>query len=232
MKRGYTAPAITRQVVLFLLLALVAGSVVAFVLYVGTPTQNNPSTACSPSLHCVNVFGLASTVEQGTHLVALDFANTKTHVNFTAPVQDGKFSISLPNGAVYGVTVRWGGNYSWQNGVMDRGDLTVNMSAGSAYAMSYNLQLETPPNTIAVHGAILWSLPAAHPINIVYTASDGESFQAGVQNGTFSTRLPNMMEYQVKVFWQYADGTTDYLFAPNQTVSEGVGVVGLDLEIK
>jgi len=41
-----------------------------------------------------------------------------------------------------------------------------------------------------------------------------------------------MTDYQVKVFWQYADGTTDYLFAANQTVNEGAGVVGLHLAIR
>jgi hypothetical protein len=43
--------------------------------------------------------------------------------------------------------------------------------------------------------------------------------------------LPNMMDYQVKVFWQYSDGTTDYYFVTNLTVSEGIGVVGLDIVI-
>jgi len=72
---------------------------------------------------------------------------------------------------------------------------------------------------------------SAQPFEVVYTASDGESFSATIQNNTFSTLLPNIMDYQVKVFWQYADGTTDYYFVTNQTLSEGIGVVGLDLVI-
>jgi len=77
-----------------------------------------------------------------------------------------------------------------------------------------------------------WTLPSAFPIGVTYTASDGESFQAAVQNATFSTRLPNVMQYQVKVFWQYSDGTTDYLFGANQTINEAAGVVGLNLVIR
>ena len=190
-------------------------------------TATASSNATLPTLAMVNVFGLVSTVGQGTYAVAMTFTNIRTGANFTAPVSNGSFSIDLPNGAVYNVGAWWAGNYSWQAGIEERGELIVNMSAGSMAAQSYNIQFETPPTIVAVNGTILWSLPSAHPVKIVYTASDGESFEAAVKNTTFSTRLPNMMDYQVKVFWEYADGTTDYLFATNQTVNEGIGVVGL-----
>ena len=195
-------------------------------------SQGSSLTSSSlPTPATVNVFGLVSTVGQGTHLVALAFTDTVSGVNVTAPVSNGKFSIDLPNGAVYDVVVRWAGNYSWQAGEIDRGDLTVNMSAGSMGAMSYNLQVETPPTVLAVHGTVSQTLPSAYPIKVLYTASHGESFEAIVQNATFSMRLPNMMDYQVKVFWQYTDGTTDYYFATNQTVHEGIGVTGVDLVV-
>jgi len=92
-------------------------------------------------------------------MVALGFTNTKTGANFTLPVSNGKFSINLPNGAVYDVAAKWAGNYSWQTGVDDRGVLTVNMSNGSMGAMSYDLQLEAPPTIVAAKGTILWTLP-------------------------------------------------------------------------
>ena len=193
-----------------------------------TKTQTT-TTFTTPTT--VTVFGLASTVGEGTHVVSLTFTNTGTGANYTAPMSNGGFSVDLPNGAVYHVSVQWAGNYSWQAGVEDRGDLTVNMSAGSMMAQSYNVQFETPPTAVAVHGTILWTLPLAYPYKIVYTASDGESFDATVQNATFSTRLPNLMDYHVTVFWQYADGSTDYLVGTNQIVSEGVGVAGLDLVV-
>jgi len=201
-------------------------------VFLGNPAQSESQT--TPNLTSpgtVRLFGLVSTVGQGTSMVALNFIDIKTGTIFTAPVTKGSFSIDLPNGATYDVVARWEGNYSWQTGTIDRGDLTVNMSAGSMGAMSYNLQAETPPTVVAVHGTITWSLSSAQPTSIVYTASDGETFAAAVQNSTFSTRLPNLMDYQVKVYWQYTDGTTDYLFAPNQTVNESTGVVGLDLSI-
>jgi len=220
--------------ILLVAVALGAGLYLDISGQAGSQTSSLTSSSSSSSLPTpttVNVFGLVSTVGQGTHLVGLAFTDTISGVNLTAPISGGKFSIDLPNGAVYDVMVRWVGNYSWQTGEIDRGDLTVNMSAGSIGAMSYNLQVETPPTILSTHGTISQSLPSAYPIKVVYTASDGESFVAAVQNTTFSTRLPNMMDYQVKVFWQYADGTTDYYSASNQTIHEGIGVTGVDLVI-
>lgn len=223
------AMAMALLAILLIAIAFGAGIYLDVTGYFGTRTTQTTSPLPTPAT--VNVFGLVSTVGQGTHLVALMFTNVNTGVNLTAPVSNGKFSIDLPNGVVYDVVARWAGNYSWQTGDVDRGDLTVNMSAGSMGAMSYNLQVVTPPTILAVQGTILQSITSATPVKVVYTASDGETFEAAVQNTTFSTRLPNMMDYQVKVFWQYADGTTDYYFATNQTVREGVGVTGLDLVI-
>lgn len=231
MRRSRSSVALSRSVIAFSLAIVLVLSGLALAFFVGNSSPINSSTTTSQPLGNVTVFGLASTVGQGTHMVALVFTNNRTGANLTALVSSGSFSVSLPNGAVYDVVAKWAGNYSWQSGADDRGAVTVNMSTGSMRAMSYNLQLETPPTIVAVHGTILWTLPSAHPISVVYTSSDGESFQAQVQNATFSMRLPNMMDYQVKVFWQYADGTTDYLFAANQTVNEGTGVVGLDLAV-
>jgi len=231
MRLGNEAsPVSMKRVVAFSLISLTASALVLWV-FAGMPTATNSSTTGSQMLRYVTVFGLASTIGQGTHVVALDFTNTRTGANFVASVSDGKFSISLPNAAVYDVAARWAGDYSWQKGAVDRGDLMVNMSAGSMAAMSYNLQLDTPPTIVATHGTILGSLPSAQPVKIVYTAAEGESFQADVQNVTFSARLPNLMDYQVKVFWLYADGTANYPFAKNQTLSEGIGVVGVDVVI-
>ena len=194
-----------------------------------TIQSSSQASSSSPTLANVNVFGLASTVGQGSRLVALSFTSTITGTNLTAPVSNGGFSINLPNGAVYDVVARWAGNYSWQSGSVDRGDLTVNMSAGSMGAMSYNVQVETPPTILVVHGIIGQTLTSAQPFKVVFTAPAGESFNATIQNGSYSARLPNMMDYQVKVFWQYADGTTDYYFVNDLTVNEGLGVVGLDV---
>jgi hypothetical protein len=224
--------AVGKGLALGLLAILLVVASLGAVVYLGNQGHagsQTSSTLSTPAM--VNVFGLVSTVGQGTHMVALSFKDTKTGTNFTAPASNGRFSINLPNAAVYDVVARWAGNYSWQAGAVDRGDLTVNMSAGSMGAMSYNLQVETPSTIVAVHGTITWSLPSAQPTSVMYTAADGETFTAAVQNSTFSTRLPNLMDYQVKVFWQYSDGTTDYLFATNQTVNESIGVVGLDLVI-
>ena len=226
------APGKTLDVALLAVILVAAALGVG--LYLGVAGQSDSqsvgSSSSVPTPTTVDVFGLVSS-GQGTHVVALAFRNIKTGANLSAPTSDGKFSVNLPNGVIYDVVVRWSGNYSWQVGEMDRGDLTVNMSAGSALAMFYNVEVETPPTVLSVQGTILQSLPSAHPTRVVYTASDGESFEVSVQNATFSTRLPNMMDYQVKVFWQYADGSTNYYFSNDQTIREAVGVTGINIVI-
>jgi hypothetical protein len=230
MKSGM---AVGRMLPLGLILVSLAVASLAAVVYTGdSPRQTESQSTSVSTPSTVNVFGLVSAIGPGTHLVSLSFTDTVTGANLTAPVTNEHFSINLPNGAIYAVSARWAGNRSWQGGFIDRGTLTVNMSAGSSGAMSYNLQVETPPTVLAVQGTIAQSRPAAHPVMVAYTASDGESFQADVQNGTFSARLPNMMDYQVKVFWQNSDGTVDYYFASDQTVNEAVGVAGLVLVIR
>lgn len=223
--------AISRGALVFSLTVILSMSALALVHFAGPFTSSHSSTTSTPQLRYVTVFGLASTVGQGTRVTSLAFTDAKTGANFTAQVSDGRFSVPLPNGAAYDVVATWAGNYSWQTGAIDRGGLTVNMSGPTA-TMSYNLQLETPPTIVPVQVTIAWTLPSAHPISVTYIATDGESFQAEVQNSTFATRLPNTMQYQVKVFWQYSDGTTDYLFGANQTINEAAGVVGLNLVIR
>ena len=195
----------------------------------GSQTQTTSSSAAPPST--VMVFGLVSTVGQGTHVASLTFTNTETGANYTAPMSNGGFSVDVPNQASYDVRIYWVGNYSWQSGVEDRGALTVNMTAGSMAAESYDVQFETPPTVVGIIGTVAWTISSAQPVRVVYTASDGETFQAAVQNGTFITRLPNMMTYHVKVYWQYSNGTSDYYVADDLTVSEGIGVVALDVVI-
>jgi hypothetical protein len=228
---GHGSRAIPRRAVALGMVVILGASGLSLAFFLRNATPGSSSTTGSGQPVDVTVFGLASTVGQGTHMTAVVFTSSSTGANFTASVSRGNFTANLPNGAVYHVAANWAGNYSWQAGSVEKGELTVNMSAGSMAAMSYNLQVETPPTIVAVHGTILWTLSSSQPVSVVYTASDGETFQAPVHNTTFSTRLPNMIDYQVKVFWRYADGSTDYLFAPNQTINEGSGVVGLDLVI-
>lgn len=155
-------------------------------LYLTTPRGTSSSTSSSSNItqapSMVNVFGLASTVGQDTSVVSLTFTNTAAGGSYTVQVSGGRFSVDVPNGVVYHVTARWVGNYSWQAGIEDRGDLTVNMSAGSMASMSYTLQFETPPTIVAVHGTILWTIATAFPAWVDHKASDGESFPTQVQN--------------------------------------------------
>ena len=130
--------AIGRALSISLVTALLVAASLGAAMYLGATGQvQSKETSASTTSVMVNVFGLASTVGGGTHLVTLSFTDAKTGTTFTAPVSGGKFSIDLPNGATYDVVARWAGNYSWQAGAVDRGGLTVNMSSDSMKAMSF-----------------------------------------------------------------------------------------------
>jgi hypothetical protein len=179
----------------------------------------------------VTVFGLVSTLGAGTHPTAMVFSSARQGQNFTAPVTNGSFSIKIPNQDSYDVSLKWAGNYTWQTGQTDRGQLTVNMTAGSMGAMSCNVVQMTPSSMVRVEGSISWGVVTSSPVAIKFTAADGEVFQASVSNKTFTTVLPNMMNYNVEVASQNATGYMDWYAFQQLQVNVGINVVGLMVRI-
>ena len=208
---------------------VLVGALLIAAFSLGLLGGGSSSTTAAPDE--VNVFGLVSTLGQGTHMVAVVFTDAVNGRVSNATVSEGRFSVDLPNPGVYNVSCAWVGNYTWQRGVSARGQLTLDVPSGAMPAQSYNFQQETPNTVVAVHGVVSWLIPLAIPTSISFSAADGATFEVPVANGSFSGIVPNLMEYQVRVFWQLADGASDYYFARNLAVNAGLGVVGLDVKI-
>jgi len=162
----------------------------------------------------------------------MNFTSLRTSTNFVALVSSGQFSIQLPNHDTYNVTTGWGGSYAWQRGQVTAGTVSLNMSSGSNMAQSDNLNLPTPDSVVTVNGTIPWQVVASHPVNVRFTASDGENFTAGISSDdTFSLHLPNMMDYQVNIQSQNSTGYQEWYFAHTLQVTAGVNVLGLLVRI-
>lgn len=180
----------------------------------------------------VRVFGLVSTTGAGTHPVSMNFTSLRTSTTFVALVSSGQFSIQLPNQDTYNITMEWDGNYTWQRGQASAGSVSLNMPAGSNMAQSDNLNLPTPDSIVTINGTMPWQVVASHPVNVRFTASDGENFTARVSaDDTFSLPLPNMMDYQVNIQSQNSTGYQEWYYAHTLQVTAGVNVLGLFVRI-
>lgn len=212
-------------VVLALVLLLLVVGLIG-ILYPG-PTRASTSTSVAQAGNAT-VFGLVSTTGAGTHPVSMNFTSLRTSTAFVAIVSSGHFSIELPNQDVYNVTMEWEGNYTWQRGQVTAGTVSLNFSAGSNMAQSYNLNLPTPDSAVAVNGTIPWQVVTSHPVSVRFTATDGENFTAPVSpDDAFSLRLPNMMDYQVNIQAQNSTGYQEWYYAHTLRIAAGVNVVGL-----
>jgi hypothetical protein len=222
--------------------ALAAGAVVVLVILAALvfvfPRSGSGALKSSSTLTAtasVTVFGLVSTTGPGTHATSMIFTSERDGQTFIAPTSwpgTGRFSIELPNDDKYGVAVGWAGNYSWQQGQTDQGVMSLNVSAGSQAAQSYNVVFPTPDAVVLVDGAVAWQINGSNPIAIRFTAGDGQNFTAAVANqGTFSIRLPNLVTYEVSVQSQNATGYSDWYYAHQMVISAGVNVVGLTVRI-
>lgn len=216
-----------------LLLLAVAMAVVFYIGQSGTTSSTTSTTSSSTAqAESVSVFGLVSTTGAGTHPLSMVFTSLTTHGTFSASVSSGRFSTQLPNHDTYNVTMNWAGNFTWQHGQAASGTLSLNMSAGSNMAQSYNQVLPTPDSIVAVNGTIPWQAVTSSPVGIRFTATDGENFTTAVSaNHTFSLRLPNVMNYEVYIQSRNSTGNEDWYYAHTLGVSAGVNVIGLEVRI-
>ena len=224
-----------RTVVAFVLVIVLVAGVIGAVYYGTSRTTSTSSTSGSSSTTSssqsgvtVLVFGIVGTSGNGTYPTALNFTSLRTHAQFVAHVSSNHFSISLPNDDTYNVTMSWGGNYTWQQGMVSAGTFTVNMTGTSNLGESYNIVLPTPNSLVTVSGVFQWGMVTSQPTTIRFTATDGENFTAPVAPGnSFSLRLPNMMNYQVYVETQNSTGYQDWYSEHTLDVRASVDVVGL-----
>ncbi len=188
-------------------------------------------SASPSSAQEVRIFGLVSSLGAGTHPTELVFIDAETGQVAAAAVTDGGFSIQLPNHSVYNVTMGWSGNYTWQSGSVDLGQLSVDMSEGSMMAQSYNVAQPTPDSEVTVSGSLVWQSVTDQPAAIKFTASDGETFQTSVSGTNFVLSLPNLMTYEVQVQATNSTGYSDWFYFHQAPVYAGVYVVGITLKL-
>jgi hypothetical protein len=195
-------------------------------------TNSSSSTSQTVSQANVTIFGLVSTSGTGTHPTSVVFISFRSGQIFVAPMTGNKFSIGLPNQDTYNVSLRWAGNYSWQNVEVQRGALTINMSFGSMMAQSYNVVETTPNSMVTVTGTLFWQVISSNPASIRFTATNGQQFISDVfSNKTFSISLPNMMTYEIGIGTQNATGNTEWYYAHHLEVNVGANVIGLTVNV-
>jgi flagellin-like protein len=207
-----------------ILMAFVLVAAVSLAL-VMTPPGNDVTTST------VRVFGLVSTMGTGTRPMDLVFTDAQSGAATTAPISDGRYSVQLPNHKAYNVSLRWGGNYSWQVGSVDMDEMMVDMQEGSMMSQSYNVVQPTPDSEVWVNGTLLWQMVTSSPTAIKFTASGGQTFEASVVGRAFSIELPNMMTYEVNVGATNATGYTEWYYFHQLDVSAGINVVGLTVKL-
>jgi hypothetical protein len=224
----------SRLFILFLIIVVLASALtaVAFFGIGGEPSSSTTSASTTQSESSVSVFGLVGTTGSGTHPVSLNFTSVKTSTTYAAQISGGHFYLQLPNQDTYGVVVEWAGNFTWQRGSTTGDALTLNMSSGSNLGWSYNAVFATPDSTVTVSGTVSWQAVAANPVNIRFTAGDGENFTTSVNpDRSFSLLLPNLMNYQVNVQSQNSSGYREWYYAHTLQVQAGTDVVGLIVKV-
>lgn len=197
-------------------------------LWVSTYSSTSTSTESN-----VNVFGLVSTLGSGTSATGVVFTNVNSGEVYYAPVDSGHFSIYLSNQETYGIVTEWAGSYYWQQGEVDSGSISINMSSGSSMVQSCNLVELTPNSNVTIMGSIsTWQMVTAQPAIVKFTSLDGSVFLANVSTDhNFKLTLPNLMSYEVNIGAQNSTGYTEWYYAHNLIVNAGLKVTGLLVDV-
>lgn len=197
-----------------------------------TSTWTSPTTTTNTltTPAYFKIFGLVSTTGNGTEDTAVVFTSSSGK-RYVATITNGSFFIELPNLNTYNATTVWKGSYSWQNGTIYRGQLFLNAAPGSKAAQSFNIQDETPNSLITVSGVITLKGHTANPVMIRFNATYGQTFEALVNNGTYSINLPNIMEYTISVKLEDTAGNFGWSDAGSLTVQASPGTMAQTLDI-
>jgi hypothetical protein len=170
------------------------------------------------------VFGAVSTSGSGTKANALVFSSSQTP-DFVAKVSNGSYSVVLPNGLTYKVTVSWSGAYSWQAGNSSQQLLLNDTLDGPEHADFANVP--TPDSTVAVSGTVTTSGKGTYPLNIAFVSTETGRITANVSNEDYKTSVPNDVNYSVEVAWhgQYSWqlGSDTWLAGKEILVNQGPG---------
>lgn len=112
----------TGRNIAIVLMALLLIVILAYVLF-RTPVGTQISY---PS---VQVSGTVTTVGAGTQAIRIDFTSGSGQV-YSSSVNNGQYSISLPNNQDYSAAVTWSG-FAGATGTCNGGALNLNVNSGS-----------------------------------------------------------------------------------------------------
>jgi hypothetical protein len=150
----------------------------------------------------IKLSGRASTFGIGTHPTSVLFVYQDLRLNST--VNEGNYSIGLPNMANYSTTFAWSGSYPWQKGVANSTDVLVDQGPGMV-AQDENIAAAVPNSLVAVSGAI--STPQGETPTMVIFSANGLQFTATPRGGTYSIQLANLATYTIVIKWSNPTGS-------------------------
>ena len=162
----------------------------------------------------VTVSGTVLASGSGTGATQISFYGVSG--NFSTVINNGKYSIVLPNTVTYEATIHWSGSYSWQSGDVTY-QLSVFAGAGSS-SFSASWIVPTPNSTVTVSGSV--TSQSGSSLEIRFISTNGQVFAASVVNNQYSIVLPDDMNYTVMIFLSGStanDGIFELYAAPGAT---------------
>ncbi len=160
----------------------------------GQPELTNGTTGINGIPVNITLSGKVGTTAQGDSATSVEFRNLNTNQNYTTNAYGGQYSVVIPNGNPYSITVFWAGKYQWQNG-FDTVDpfLAIGANASSA---TYNLNFSAPESTITLNGNATMDVPNVTssgiiertPSQIIFESEQGEQFSVDITSLTTSNQ--------------------------------------------
>ncbi|MHB8702290.1 MAG: hypothetical protein ACYC7D_14905 [Nitrososphaerales archaeon] len=146
----------------------------------------------------ISVSGNISASGNGAHASSMSFLERNGSV-FAANVNDGHYSIELPNYANYSVTIGWSGAYYWQGGTQ-----SFNFTTDSTSSLFVNWNLVTPSSQVSLSGGIAASGSGTRASEVTFVSSHNVNYSESVLNGEYNVSLPNLDSYAVYASWSGA----------------------------
>ncbi|MFI5412616.1 MAG: hypothetical protein ACHQX1_01870, partial [Candidatus Micrarchaeales archaeon] len=176
-----------------------------------TQTTNNIGTnGISSNL---TLSGAVTTDAQGVVATSVEFHDIKTNLTYMANTNKGQYSIPIPNGDPYSITVFWAGAYNWQNGF---DNIEQSLLIGSmANNFTYNINFSAPESTVTLSGNVTMNNATSDtgivertPTNITFVNQFGNRYKTTlVGQNMYSLILPNTVTYTVLVQYNGLYGT-------------------------
>jgi len=165
-----------------------------------TPSQttSTQSTPTGPSTN-VQLSGTVTTSGLGTTPTRIAF--TGAPGTFNATISGGRYHLTVPGPATYGVYVQWTGSFSFQGGTVYTQLFKVEQSSNLT---THDIGVPTPNSVVQVSGKVNLTGNRTQATTTTFTNAYGQQLTARVSSGGFSITLPNFANYTVQVSWSGA----------------------------